>query len=152
MSHLILRGVLEHVLQATELNLNSIDVFPGLLHQVGDALADMLGTHGYRLVDKYIDGRDVVVSLYCVSSGHQLRPIAMTLVGMPGQGGEGLAILLRDGGHNRMKYPFGDPIRFAGVWYRRLDQFVTSLDLINFAIEPYESEADCGPFAWPEVA
>ncbi|MBA1306638.1 hypothetical protein [Stutzerimonas stutzeri] len=152
MTQLIQRGVLQHLLQAEDLNLNTVDVFPALLHEVGDAIAEMMLGHGYRLVDQFVDGRDVVVSFYCAHSGHQLRPIALTLAGMPGQGRDGLAVLLREIDHSQRFSRAGGPIRFAGIWYRRLDESATSQDLIDFAMERFDSEADLAPVSWREVA
>lgn len=152
MSQLILRGVLERVLRAKDLDLSATDVGPALLHQVGNALTEMMLEHGHRRVDQYIDGRDVVVNFYCSRSGRQLRPLATTLVGVSGARGDGLAMLLRDGGRSDRTCSIGAPIRFAGVWYVRLAEWSTISDVIAYAMEDYDREADHVPFVWSEVA
>lgn len=153
MGRLVLRGVLEHLLQEQRLDLTATEITPVLLHAVGEAIADMMLDLGYRLDTEFLDGRDVVQSYLCPRTGQQLNLLGMTLVLLAGPGEAGLAVLVRGQGPSSVAHSsLGGAVRYSGTWYRQLTAAATADDLLEHAGGPVHAEIYSDHFPWPAAA
>lgn len=142
------QAVAEHLVDIKHRDLGNSNVTPLLVQAAGDAIADVLLDHGYRLERSYLDGQDIVHFYVNPRTGEILDEVGFSL-GLvdSGKGGLNLAVLLRTSDAQLVPSTgFCLPVRSARAWYQPMTNSATANDLIAGANKTKAS------FEWPTAA
>lgn len=144
------RAVIEHLLDIQHRDLSAGAVTTPLIQAAGDAIADILLDHGYRLERSFLDGRDVVHSYINPRTGEAIDDIGFTLELIDdGNSGANLSVLVRtDGASPGSPEGFSEPVRSSRSWYLPMKNGATASDL--FALSA--NQKTHAPFQWRAAA
>lgn len=132
MKRLINRAVVEHLVGINHRDLAFGIVTPRLIEAAGDAIADLMLDHGFRLEDSYVDGNDIVHCYINPRTGEMLDEVGFSLGLVQGPtDGFSLAVLLRTKDAQMVACEgFSVPVRSARSWYLPLSNSATAGDFI----------------------